>query len=64
MTGIIVGFRDPFFEVTEGVNMSINICGFLNSQTGVWKNNLTAIIVAKSGTAKGLAQNAYAYFKL
>ncbi|KAL5503337.1 hypothetical protein EMCRGX_G010266 [Ephydatia muelleri] len=50
--GIIVGFRDPFFEVTEGVNMSINICGFLNSQTGVWKNNLTAIIVAKSGTAK------------
>ena len=49
-TGISVGFNDPFIEVTEGVNFSTNICGFINSLTGIWKRNLSALLVTVNST--------------
>lgn len=51
--GITVGFNDHMLIVKEGVNASINICGFVSSLTGVWKANLSALIVAANCTAKG-----------
>ena len=53
-SGILVGFDEHFVQVTEGINNSINICGFVNSLTGIWKSNLSAILVVVNSTAKGL----------
>eukprot|EP00731_Ephydatia_muelleri_P007287 Em0003g1535a len=52
--GILVGFDERFVQVTEAINNSINICGFLRSLTGIWKSNLSAILVVVNSTAKGM----------
>ena len=53
-SGILVGFDERFVHVTEAINNSINICGFVSSLTGIWKSNLSAILVVVNSTAKGL----------
>ena len=53
-TGILVGFDERFVQVREEINNSINICGFLSSLTGIWKSDLSAILVVPNSTAKGL----------
>lgn len=50
---IVIGFDEPMLQVTEGINMSIFVCGFVRSQTGIWKMNLSAAIVQTDGAAKG-----------
>lgn len=54
VTGIVVGFNDQLLQVTEGVNASIEVCGFLNSSTGIWKSNLSVTVVITNATATGL----------
>eukprot|EP00731_Ephydatia_muelleri_P007059 Em0003g1307a len=49
---IVIGFDEPMLQVTEGINMSIFVCGFVRSQTGIWKMNLSASIIPTDGTAK------------
>ena len=53
-SGILVGFDERFVQVTEAINNSINICGFVSSLTGIWKSNLSAIVMVVNSTAKGL----------
>ena len=55
VTGIVVGFNDQLLQVTEGVNASIEVCGFLNSSTGIWKSNLSVTVVISNATATGLS---------
>ena len=54
VSGIKVGFNDPLLQVTEGVNSSINVCGFVSNPTRIQGSILTAIITTAPSTAKGL----------
>ena len=52
-TEVTIGFSQIFYQVTEGTNTTLNICGFLNNSTGIWKSNLSAIIALLPSTATG-----------
>lgn len=53
--GIVVGLNNRLLQVTEGVNKTINLCGFLENLTAIWKANLSGLLlITNSSTAEGL----------